>query len=54
MTKTSKGQKAIKRNIMSDVLDAPPIVDRSTYQAELDALRIQEKAHTREGGTGRR
>jgi predicted dithiol-disulfide oxidoreductase (DUF899 family) len=28
---------------------APDIVDRSTYQAELDTLRIREKAHTREG-----
>ncbi|KGM31219.1 DUF899 family protein [Inquilinus limosus] len=28
---------------------APRIVDRSTFQAELDALRAREKAHTREG-----
>jgi predicted dithiol-disulfide oxidoreductase (DUF899 family) len=28
---------------------APPAVDRATFQAELDALRIREKAHTREG-----
>ena len=28
---------------------APEAVDRSTFQAELDALRIREKAHTREG-----
>jgi predicted dithiol-disulfide oxidoreductase (DUF899 family) len=27
---------------------APKIVDRATFQAELDALRIREKAHTRE------
>jgi predicted dithiol-disulfide oxidoreductase (DUF899 family) len=27
----------------------PPAVDRATFQAELDRLRIQEKAHTREG-----
>lgn len=26
----------------------PKIVDRSTFQAELDALRVREKAHTRE------
>jgi Bacterial protein of unknown function (DUF899) len=25
------------------------VVDRATWQAELDALRIREKAHTREG-----
>ncbi len=27
----------------------PRIVDRSTFQAELDALRVREKAYTREG-----
>ena len=27
-------------------LGAPKIVDRSTFQAELDALRVREKAHT--------
>ncbi|HXP05047.1 MAG TPA: DUF899 family protein [Stellaceae bacterium] len=27
----------------------PKIVDRSTFQAELDALRVREKAHTKEG-----
>ena len=30
-------------------LGVPKIVDRSTFQAELDALRVREKAHTREG-----
>jgi predicted dithiol-disulfide oxidoreductase (DUF899 family) len=28
---------------------APKIVDRSTFQREMDALRVQEKAHTRAG-----
>ena len=28
---------------------APRIVDRRAFQAELDALRVREKAHTREG-----
>lgn len=28
---------------------APKIVDRSIFQAELDALRLREKAHTKEG-----
>ncbi|HWI28620.1 MAG TPA: DUF899 family protein [Stellaceae bacterium] len=28
---------------------APKIVDRSIFQAELDRLRVREKAHTREG-----
>jgi predicted dithiol-disulfide oxidoreductase (DUF899 family) len=27
----------------------PAVVDRATWQAELDALRVREKAHTREG-----
>ena len=35
--------------IMRDGLGAPKIVDRTTFQAELDALRVREKAHTREG-----
>src|SRR5712692_5140656 len=37
------------KDIMRDELGAPTIVDRSTFQAELDALRVREKAHTREG-----
>jgi predicted dithiol-disulfide oxidoreductase (DUF899 family) len=32
-------------------LGIPAVVDRSTFQAELDALRVREKAHTREGDT---
>jgi predicted dithiol-disulfide oxidoreductase (DUF899 family) len=32
-----------------DELAAPKVVDRSTFQAELDALRVREKAYTREG-----
>jgi predicted dithiol-disulfide oxidoreductase (DUF899 family) len=36
-------------DIMRDELGAPKIVDRITFQAELDALRVREKAHTREG-----
>src|ERR1700722_15529568 len=28
---------------------APAVVDRATFQAKLDALRVREKAHTREG-----
>ena len=30
-------------------LGMPKMVDRDTFQAELDALRVREKAHTREG-----
>jgi predicted dithiol-disulfide oxidoreductase (DUF899 family) len=34
---------------MSNELAAPKPVDRNTFQAQLDALRVREKAHTREG-----
>ena len=37
------------KDFMRDELRAPEVVDRSTFQAELDALRVREKAHTREG-----
>src|SRR6185369_2538204 len=37
------------KDFMRDELAAPKIVDRGTFQAELDALRVREKAHTREG-----
>jgi predicted dithiol-disulfide oxidoreductase (DUF899 family) len=37
------------KDFMRDELRAPEVVDRSTFQAELDALRAREKAHTREG-----
>ncbi len=37
-------------DLVTDVLGAAPkVVDRSTFHAELDALRAREKAHTREG-----
>ena len=34
---------------MSNRLGVPKTVDRSTFQAALDTLRVREKAHTREG-----
>ena len=34
---------------MKDEFAGPEIVDRATFQTELDALRVREKAHTREG-----
>jgi hypothetical protein len=34
---------------VGDELGAPNIVDRITFQTELDALRVREKAHAREG-----
>ena len=36
-------------DLMRDELGSPKIVDRSTFQAKSDALRVREKAHTREG-----
>jgi predicted dithiol-disulfide oxidoreductase (DUF899 family) len=33
----------------SDGAAVPAVVDRATFQTELDALRVREKAHTREG-----
>jgi predicted dithiol-disulfide oxidoreductase (DUF899 family) len=33
---------------MTDEPRTPAVVDRGTFQAELDALRVREKAHTRE------
>jgi predicted dithiol-disulfide oxidoreductase (DUF899 family) len=37
------------KDITSDEPRAPKIVDRNAFQAELDALRVQEKAHTKQG-----
>jgi predicted dithiol-disulfide oxidoreductase (DUF899 family) len=37
------------KDLKRDELGVPEVVDRSTFQAELDALRVREKAHTREG-----
>ena len=34
---------------ISDTAEVPRVVDRATFQAELDALRVREKAHTRAG-----
>src|ERR1700693_3231947 len=34
---------------MRNELGVPAVVDRGTFQAELDKLRAREKAHTREG-----
>jgi predicted dithiol-disulfide oxidoreductase (DUF899 family) len=36
-------------DFVKEELAAPKVVDRSTFQKELDALRVREKAHTREG-----
>jgi predicted dithiol-disulfide oxidoreductase (DUF899 family) len=34
---------------ISDTAEIPAMTDRATFQAELDALRVREKAHTRQG-----
>ena len=36
------------KDFIRDEPGAPKIVDRSAFQAQLDALRVREKAHTRE------
>jgi predicted dithiol-disulfide oxidoreductase (DUF899 family) len=36
------------KNPLTHEFAAPAMVDRKTFQAELDALRLREKAHTRE------
>src|ERR1700747_2815387 len=38
-----------ERTFMKDEVGPPKIVDRRSFQTELDALRVREKAHTREG-----
>src|ERR1700747_293639 len=50
--RTNRNREIMERTMNDatrDELAAPNIVDRSTFQAELDALRAREKAHTREG-----
>jgi predicted dithiol-disulfide oxidoreductase (DUF899 family) len=37
------------RNKSRTEFGVPAVVDRNTFRAELDALRVREKAHTREG-----
>ncbi len=47
-----KGKSETSEPLASGGLDsaaAPPVVDRTTWQAQLDDLVVREKAHTREG-----
>jgi len=37
------------KDAMRNEFGVPAVVGRNTFQAELDALRVREKAHTREG-----
>ena len=39
----------VRDELEAPTIRAPKIVDRSTFQAELDALRVREKAYTHEG-----
>lgn len=34
---------------VADITAMPPVVDRATYETQIDSLRIREKAHTHEG-----
>ncbi len=42
-------QEKTVRHITSNEFATPKVVDRAAFQAELDALRLREKAHTKEG-----
>jgi len=44
-TKTTLSTRSADRSAV------PPVVDRATFQAEVDKLRVREKAHTHEGDT---
>src|SRR5438046_6904371 len=48
-TRARRLKERTMKDIMRYELGAPKIVDRSTFQIELDSLRVREKAHTREG-----
>ena len=37
------------KHLARNVFAAPKVVDRAAFQAELDALRVREKTHTKEG-----
>jgi predicted dithiol-disulfide oxidoreductase (DUF899 family) len=37
------------KDVIKDEIAVPKVVDRGAFQAELDALRVREKTHTREG-----
>jgi predicted dithiol-disulfide oxidoreductase (DUF899 family) len=39
----------LHRGTEASALGVPPVVDRATFQAEIEALRVREKAHTRQG-----
>src|SRR5215475_10585917 len=51
MSPRTKAKRTVKpmTNSIETELKAPKIVDRGTFEAELETLRVREKAHTREG-----
>ena len=50
-SQTGEKQSRKRRSAAEGIGDAamPNVVDRATFQAQLDALRVREKAHTHEG-----
>lgn len=46
---TEANKRETIKDTTEDEFGAPRIVDRSTFRAELDVLRVREKAHTHEG-----
>jgi predicted dithiol-disulfide oxidoreductase (DUF899 family) len=44
-----EGSASRMKNGVRDKVAAPKVVDRATFQAEVDKLRAREKAHTQEG-----
>jgi predicted dithiol-disulfide oxidoreductase (DUF899 family) len=46
---TERTMTDVARNTAKDELASPDVVDRRVYQAEIDELRVREKAHMREG-----
>jgi len=48
-TKDKSTNKRLSTAGGTDTLAIPAVVDRATFQTQVDALRVREKAHTREG-----
>src|SRR5258707_1567799 len=53
LRKMKTAPQALTERTMTDFMrnepSAPAVVDRGTFQTQLDALRVREKTHTREG-----
>jgi predicted dithiol-disulfide oxidoreductase (DUF899 family) len=45
----SENSRSSSRIVTADAPSLPAVVDRAAFQAELDDIRVREKAHTREG-----